>query len=131
MMYHFLLNPRAFRAILAGTKTTEVRVSTAEEPFPYETLVPGDILCFTDTETGQKLTVSVSSAKHYPNAEALLEGEDIRVTMSSTTDPVIGAERLRSFPGYREGMIRNGVWALRLKDPSLLPEERAKSASRT
>ena len=39
--------------------------------------------------------------------------------MSSTNDPVVGAERIRSFPGYREGILRNGVWAIRLKDPGL------------
>ncbi|MBR2999642.1 MAG: hypothetical protein IKF39_01480 [Oscillospiraceae bacterium] len=118
-MYDFLINPRAFRAILAGTKTTEIRVSTEEEPFPYEDLTAGDVLRFEDTESGQKLCVTVVSTQHYPDAESLLASEDIRVAMSSTNDPVVGAERIRSFPGYREGMLRNGVWAIRLKDPGL------------
>ena len=116
-MYHFLLNPRAFRAILAGTKKTEVRVSTEQEPFDYASLVSGDILCFENTDTGEKLTAALVSAVHYKDAEALLEHEDIHTTLSSTSDPVLGAERLRSFPGYREGMIKNGVWALHLTDP--------------
>lgn len=119
-MYDFLLNPRAFKAILAGTKKTEVRVSTDMEPFDYGSLKPGDVLCFENTETDEKLTAVIISAKHYKDAETLLANEDIRTTMSSTDDPVIGAERLRSFPGYREGMIRNGVWALHLRDPKLM-----------
>ena len=72
-----------------------------------------------DTESGQKLCVTVVSTQHYPDAESLLASEDIRVAMSSTNDPVVGAERIRSFPGYREGILRNGVWAIRLKDPGL------------
>lgn len=120
-MYHFLLNPRAFRAILSGTKKTEVRVSTEQEPFDYASLVPGDILCFENTDTGERLTASLVHAVHYKDAETLLESEDIHTTMSSTADPVIGAERLRSFPGYREGMIANGVWALHLADPEQIP----------
>ncbi|MBQ8994807.1 MAG: hypothetical protein IJ091_03230 [Oscillospiraceae bacterium] len=119
-MYHFLLNPRAFRAILAGTKTTEVRVSTEEEPFRYEDILSGDVLCFENTETGEQLSAVVCSTHHYPDSETLLQHEDITITMSSTNDPVIGAERLRSFPGYREGMLKNGVWAIRLRDPKLL-----------
>ena len=123
MTVDFLLNPRAFQAMLNGTKTTEVRVSTKEEPFAYETLQPGDILRFENTDTGEKLTVRLLSTQHYPDAEALLASEDITVTMSSTNDPVLGAERLRSFPGYREGMIQNGVWALRFTDATLVVEE--------
>ena len=119
-MYNFLINPRAFRAILAGTKKTEVRVSTDMEPFHYSSLEPGDILCFENTETGEILAATLVIAKHYKDSEELLENEDIHITMSSTDDPVIGAERLRSFPGYREGMIKNGVWALHLCDPKLL-----------
>ena len=108
-MYHFLINPRAFKAILAGTKKTEVRVSTDMEPFDYGSLVPGDILRFENTETGEILSAFLVTAKHYKDSEELLENEDIHTTMSSTDDPVIGAERLRSFPGYREDMIKNGV----------------------
>ena len=119
-MYDFLINPRAFRAILAGTKKTEVRVSNEQEPFDYGSLVPGDVLRFRNTETGEELTATLVTAKHYRDAETLLENEDIRTTMSSTTDPVIGAKRLRSFPGYREGMLANGVWALHLRDPELI-----------
>ena len=119
-MYHFLINPRAFKAMLAGTKKTEVRVSTDMEPFDYDSLVPGDILCFENTETGEVLSAFLVSAKHYKDSEELLENEDIHTTMSSTDDTVIGAERLRSFIGYREGMIKNGVWALHLCDPKLL-----------
>ena len=124
-MYDFTINHRAFNAILAGTKTTEVRVTTEEEPFDYGILRKGDILRFTDLENGQMLTASVSSAAHYPDAETLLASEDIRVTMSSTDDPVLGAERLRSFPGYREGMEQNGVWAIRLGNvsPFISPEK--------
>ena len=122
-MYHFLINPRAFKAILAGTKKTEVRVTTDLEPFDYGSLVQGDILLFENTETGEELTASLVIAKHYNDAESLLSSEDIHTTMSSTTDPVIGAERLRSFPGYREGMIKNGVWALHLSDPKLYRKE--------
>ena len=122
-MYRFLINPRAFKAILAGTKKTEVRVSTDLEPFDYSSLVQGDILLFENTETGEELTASLVIAKHYSDAESLLSSEDIHTTMSSTTDPVIGAERLRSFPGYREGMIKNGVWALHLSDPKLYRKE--------
>lgn len=123
-MYHFLINPRAFKAILAGTKKREVRVSTDLEPFDYSSLVPGDVLCFKNTDTGEELTAFFVSAAHYENAEALLSSEDIHTTMSSTSDPVIGAERLRSFPGYREGMERNGVWALHLSNPQLLIKEK-------
>lgn len=123
-MYNFLINPRAFKAILAGTKKTEVRVSTDLEPFDYSTLVPGDILCFKNTDTGEELTASLVSTAHYENAESLLSSEDIYTTMSSTSDPIIGAERLRSFPGYREGMERNGVWALHLSDPQLWRKEK-------
>ena len=77
-MYHFLINPRAFKAILAGTKKIEVRVSTDMEPFDYCSLVPGDILCFENTETGEVLSASLVSAKHYTDSEELLENEDCK-----------------------------------------------------
>ena len=120
MTYDFTLNPRAFAAMLAGTKRVEIRVKTAAEPFDYACLAAGDTLRFQNFESGERLAVTLTAAVHYPHIEALLAAEGTEHTLSSTNDPVKGAASVRSFAGYAEGMLKNGCWALRFENARAL-----------
>ena len=94
MTYDFSLNPRAFAAMLAGSKRVEIRVKTAAEPFDYACLAAGDTLRFQNFESGERLAVTLTAAVHYPDIEALLAAEGTEYTLSSTNSDKLFSVKL-------------------------------------
>ena len=67
-MTHFMkLRPLPFSQIQAGTKTVELRLNDEKRRL----IQVGDSSTFTQTETGEKLTVHVTSLHPFPSFEAL------------------------------------------------------------
>lgn len=67
-MTHFMkLRPLPFSQIRAGTKTVELRLNDEKRRL----IRPGDRITFTQTETGETLTVRVTALHPFPSFEAL------------------------------------------------------------
>lgn len=108
------LNPRAFRAIGAGTKKVEIRVPTESAKFVPEDFRPGDEIVFAEDGTNEKLTVSIIAIRHYPDVRTLLETEGTVGVLSSGGNVEQGVKSIHSFPGYEENIRKHGVYAIEI-----------------
>lgn len=80
-----LLHP-PFQAIKSGTKTIEMRLNDEKRC----KIQPGDDIVFTDTDTGETLTVSVIALHRYSSFEELYLHHDkisIGYARNETADP--------------------------------------------
>lgn len=67
MLHHMKLHPVPFAQIKAGTKTIELRLNDEKR----RRIRPGDAITFTQTDSGETLTVRVTGLHPYPSFEAL------------------------------------------------------------
>lgn len=118
-LYKTDTNQRAFEALLAGTKTIEVRTNTPDDPLDYSKLEPGDVLHISlwPEPRSTFLEATVSNVRHYSSARELFEHEGFDKTCSSKPNSIEEAIlRIESFTGYREAIKANGIFAVELKD---------------
>ena len=114
MEYKLNLNNRAFDAIKAGTKKIEIRVTTDKNKINYEDIKKGDILEFTN-DRSEKIKCFVKENVWYENSLKLLEMEGTRFTLSSTNDINKGIDSINRFTGYKDGIEKNGIHAIRIE----------------
>lgn len=116
MNYNLELNGRPFKAIKAGTKKIETRVTTSYDTNPYSELKSGDKFTFTNNETHELLIVDVVAIRHYPDVRILLETEGTRNTLSSGLRISDAVERFNEvFPEYKENIPKYGIYAIEIK----------------
>ena len=116
MNYQLDLNDRPFKAIRAGTKKIETRVPTSYDATPYEKLVAGDTLTFTNNVTMEVMKVEVLGVRNYPNVRSMLEAEGTRNALSSGLDINAAVERYNTaFSEYKENIPKYGIYAIEVK----------------
>ena len=116
MKYILDINDRPFRAILAGTKRVEGRTSTRYNKTSFHKLKPGDLIVFTNNVSKEKLKVKVNFVHHYPNVREMLGVEGVQNVLSSEPKTIEhGVESYNSLKGYKEGIKKNGIYAVGLK----------------
>lgn len=110
------INDRPFKAIKAGTKKVEGRTPTPQDKTPLDKLKSGDSITFINNVSNEILRVNVVFVHHYPNVKEMLEKEGVQNVLSSEPKTVgHGIESFNSFEGYKEGIKKNGIYAIGLK----------------
>jgi ASC-1-like (ASCH) protein len=116
MKYILDLNDRPFKAIRAGTKKIEGRTPTAWDKTPYDKLEEGDIIHFINNVTNEEMDVNVLFVHHYFNTKSMLEAEGVENVLSGEPKTVeFGVESYNAFQGYKEGIKKNGIYAIGVK----------------
>lgn len=116
MEYKFDTNDRPFKAILAGTKKVEGRTSTDFDKTPYDKLRAGDLLTIVNNLSNETLRVRVNFVHHYPNVREMLEKEKPENVLSGEPKTIEnGINTYNSFEGYKEGIAKNGIYAIGIK----------------
>lgn len=116
MRYNLDLNDRPFRAIKAGTKKVEGRTLTSWDKTPYDKLQKGDVIHFINNATSEEMDVDVLFVHHYPDTKRMLKAEGVENVLSSGPKTIEhGIEDYNSFQGYKEGIKKNGIYAIGIK----------------
>jgi ASC-1-like (ASCH) protein len=115
MKYYLELNPRPFNAIKAGTKKVEGRVPTGWDAIAYQEMKEGDIICFTNNETGEILNVKVRFVHHYKTLRKMLETEGVLNVSSSSTTIEGSMHGYSQIPEYEENIPKYGIYAIGIK----------------
>jgi ASC-1-like (ASCH) protein len=114
MQYNFDINNRAFKAIKKREKRVEIRVTKNKNSFDYSILKCNDEILFKSMD-GEIIKCQVEEINWYSNIEELLILEGTRYTLSSTNDFDEGVKSINNIDGYKEGIIKNGVYAIHIK----------------
>lgn len=94
----------------------EGRTNTKSDITPYNKLTKGDKIIFKNNLTNEKLTVFVRFVHHYKNIKEMLLSEDVENVLSSEPKNIEhGIESFNSLNGYKEGIIKNGIYAIGIK----------------
>lgn len=116
MKYTLDINDRPFKAIAAGTKKVEGRTPTQFDKTPFDKLVPGDLIIFVNNVSSEVLKAKVTYVHHYPGVKEMLEKEGVQNVLSSEPKTVEhGIESYNSLEGYKEGIKKNGIYAIGLE----------------
>lgn len=116
MKYTLDLNDRPFKAIKARTKKIEGRTPTSWDKTPYDKLQKGDTIHFINNVTNEEIDVDVLFVHHYHNVKEMLENEGVQNVLSSNPKTVEhGIESYNSLEGYKEGIKKNGIYAIGLE----------------
>jgi len=110
--YNLDLNPRPFNAIKAGTKKVEGRVPTDWDRTAYSEMKPGDIISFTNNETGEVLEVVVRFVHHYKTLEKMLKIEGVLNVSSSSTTIEGSIQSYLQLEGYAKNLPKYGIYAI-------------------
>lgn len=106
------LPSRPFYAIKNKTKKIEGRVTTSSTD-KYKDLKTGDIITFNNEDNGEVMDVLVKFVHHYQDTRTMLETEGVENVMSGEPKTIEhGIEAYNSFEGYKEGIIKNGIYAI-------------------
>lgn len=114
MKYSIGLPTKAFNAIRAGTKKVEGRVPDMI-PNEFGQMEIGNEIEITNEDTQEKITVIVQFVHHYPDVRNMLETEGIKNVLSSGGTIEEGIERYNSFVGYKENVLKYGIYAIGIK----------------
>lgn len=116
MKYTLDINDRPFKAILAGTKKVEGRTPTRFDKTPFDELKLGDSIIFVNNVSGKVLKVGVVFVHHYSRVRKMLEKEGVQNVLSSEPKTIEhGIESFNSLKGYKEGIKKNGIYAIGLE----------------
>lgn len=116
MKYVLDLNDRPFKAIKAETKKIEGRTPTSWDNTPYDKLQNGDLIHFTNNVTKEELDVEVLFVHHYHDVKSMLETEGIENVLSSEPKTIEhGMESYNLLKGYKEGILKYGIYAIGVK----------------
>lgn len=113
-IYELEINNRAFNAIKEGKKRVEIRVTKINDDFDYKIIKANDIINFTSYDN-EEIKCQVIKVNWYKTIEELLTIEGTKYTLSSTNDFNEGVKSINSFNGYKEGIKKNGVYAIHIK----------------
>ena len=113
-IYELDINNRAFNAIKEKQKRIEIRVTKIDDYFDYGIIKAKDIINFTSYD-GEKISCRVNKVNWYKTIEELLTVEGTKYTLSSTDDFDKGIKSINSFPGYTDGINKNGVYAIHIE----------------
>ena len=127
MQYRLNLNDRAFLAVKKGTKRVENRVKTDSSTVDYSKIKPNDIIIFMNSRN-EELTCIVQENNWYKDEKELLIQEGTRYTLSSTNDFEQGLKSLTRFIGYKEGIRKNGIFAIHINKIQDYHEMKLKTA---
>ena len=109
------LMDKPFGAIKSGKKRVEIRANSDERSFDYSTVKANHTLRFINEESGEAMDTRVVRVTHYPNVKALFETEGTEKTLSVPWSVDQGIELIHSFPGYKESIEKNGVYAIEIE----------------
>jgi len=113
---HFLgLNNRPFVAITNGKKRIEIRTNIEQIDFDFNQCKPDDCVVFINESTGEKTKKKIKRIIRYRGVEELFNNEDVEKILSSGKNAQEGINSILELEGYREGIKKNGVWAIELK----------------
>ena len=116
MKYVLDLNDRPFKAIKAGIKKIEGRTPTSWDKTPYERLQMGDVIHFTNNVTNEDMDVNVLFVHHYSDTKEMLRAEGVENILSSEPKTIEhGIESYNSLEGYKEGIAKNGIYAIGIR----------------
>jgi len=116
MKYTLDINDRPFKAIKAKSKKVEGRTPTSFDKTPYTKLRPGDLIRFINNVSNESLETKISFVHHYPNVKEMLEKEGVENVLSSEPKTVEhGIESYNLLTGYKEGINKNGIYAIGLR----------------
>lgn len=116
MKYTFDTNDRPFKAILAGTKSVEGRTPIDIDKTPYDQMKTGDEIIIINNMSNETLKVRVKFVHHYSDVKQMLEAEGPENVLSVETKTVENGIKLyNSLPYYKEGINKNGIYAIGLK----------------
>jgi ASC-1-like (ASCH) protein len=104
-----------FGAIKSGKKTIEIRANSDERPFDYSLVKANHNLRFINEESGKSIDTKVIRVTHYPSVRALFEAEGTEKTLSVPWSVDQGIELIHSFPGYKTGIEKYGVYAIEIE----------------
>lgn len=112
---HFLeISHRAFLAILSGSKKVEYRTNTLSTKVDFSLVKSGDKMQFIDDDTGEALLKDVSRVTRYKSAEDMYRAEGLKNSSSKPRNITEAVTRIESFTGYKEGIKKNGIWAIEI-----------------
>lgn len=116
MIYTLDLNDRPFKAIKAGIKRIEGRTPTSWDKTPYDKLQKGDVIHFINNITNEEMDVEILFVHHYPDTKSMLEAEGVENVLSGEPKTIEhGIESYNSLTGYKEGIKKNGIYAIGIK----------------
>ena len=112
--YKLKVDDRAFLAIKELRKKVEIRVNNINDKIDYGTIKNNDIVRFINS-LSEEFECSVVKVTWYKTIESLLTYEGTKYTLSSTDDFDEGVKSINSIPGYKEGIEKNGVYAIHVE----------------
>lgn len=116
MKYILDLNDRPFKSIKAGTKKVEGRTPTFWDKTPYDKLQKGDTIHFINNVTQEEIDVDVLYVHPYRNVREMLDNEGAQNVLSGEPKTIEnGIDTYNSFKGYKEGIAKNGIYAIGVK----------------
>ncbi|WP_305843263.1 ASCH domain-containing protein [Photobacterium leiognathi] len=104
-----------FGAIKSGKKIIEIRANSDDRPFDYSIIKANHNLRFMNERTGKVIDTKVVRVSHYPNIKRLFEMEGTENTLSVPWTVAQGIELIHSFPGYKESIVKHGVYAIEIE----------------
>ena len=112
MKYFMHLRERPFNAIKKGPKKVEGRVPDRLKS-RYHQMKSGDTIDFKNETTKEHLEVLIKFVNHYSDIRSMLEVEGVKNVLSSQPKTLEhGIESYNSFPGYKENVVKFGVFAI-------------------
>lgn len=113
-MINLDINDRAFNAIKNGTKKIEIRANKINSSTDYSKFKKDDFIEFSNS-FNEKIICKVLKNNWYKTIEQLLTSEGTKYTLSSTNDFDEGVKSINSIKGYKEGIEKNGVYAIHIE----------------
>ncbi len=115
MEYSFTINNRAFKAIKNRNKRIEIRATkVGKGHFDYSILKPNEYIKFTSFDHEQ-VRCKIIKVNWYKSIEKLLTIEGTQYTLSSTNNYNEGVKSIKSIDGYKEAIMKNGVYAIHIE----------------
>ena len=106
---------RPFTAIKNGTKKVEGRVTTSDTD-KYKDLKTGDIITFTNEDTGEFMDVNIKFVHHYKDTRSMLETEGVENVLSSEPKTIeAGIEGYHKLYDYEKNIPLFGIYAIGVK----------------
>ena len=111
------LYERPFNAIRDGKKTVEIRANKNVFSGNSINLIEvGDFIIFKKVGTEEKVKCTVERKTLYRTIRELLETEGTEHSLSSTNNIEEGIKSVESISNYKELIVKNGVFAIKIKD---------------
>jgi ASC-1-like (ASCH) protein len=100
-----------FDAIKSGIKTVEGRLNA----YKFKGLQPGMNISFISVQTDEVIICLVQAINTYSNFEDMLRNEGINNMLPGIAIIEKGVAIYQGFPGYKDGVHKNGAIAIKFK----------------